>query len=86
MASELSRWEIVDVKCFENQLEDAEKCVKENEKITKLQARGAKRASTFFIYNDRPIFTKDIKEPDKDMFVEISKYIEKHKILDLLKD
>ncbi len=67
-------------------LEDAEKCVKENEKITKLQARGAKRASTFFIYNDRPIFTKDIKEPDKDMFVEISKYIEKHKILDLLKD
>ena len=67
-------------------LENAEKCVKESEKITKLQARGAKRASTFFIYNDRPIFTKDIKDQEKDMFVEISKYIEKHKILDLLKD
>ena len=67
-------------------LENAEKCVKESEKITKLQARGAKRASTFFIYNDRPIFTKDVKDQEKDMFVEISKYIEKHKILDLLKD
>ena len=67
-------------------LENAEKCVKESEKITKLQARGAKRASTFFIYNDRQIFTKDVKDQEKDMFVEISKYIEKHKILDLLKD
>ena len=32
------------------------------------------------------IFTKDVKDQEKDMFVEISKYIEKHKILDLLKD
>lgn len=67
-------------------LENAQKCVKESNKITKLQARGAKKASTFFIYNDRPIFTKDVKDEDKDMFVEISKYIEKHKILDLLKN
>lgn len=65
-------------------LDNAEKFIKDDERIKKLQARGAKKASTFFIYSDRPYLTKDVKDENNDMFVEISKYIEKHKITDLI--
>lgn len=64
-------------------LENASEKVKNDENIKKLQARGAKKASTFFIYNDRQYFSKNEKE--QDIFLDISKYIEKNKILDLLK-
>lgn len=67
-------------------LENASNKIKNDESIKKLQARGAKKASTFFIYNDRQIFTKNANDEKDDMFMEISKYIEKNKILDLLKD
>ena len=67
-------------------LENASDKIKNDESIKKLQARGAKKASTFFIYNDRQNFTKNTNDNQDDMFMEISKYIEKNKILDLIKD
>ncbi len=59
--------------------EDADKKIKEDEKIKKLQQKGVKKPSTFFIYNDRPLLKKNSEEDD--IFVNISKYIEKNKLL-----
>ncbi len=67
-------------------LENASDKIKSDESVKKLQARGAKKASTFFIYNDRPNFLNTTKDEKEDMFMEISKYIEKNKILDLIKN
>ena len=61
-------------------IENAGTKVKEDERIKKLQARGVKKASTFFLYFDRPNLQKFAKEDEKDIFVEISKYIEKNRL------
>ncbi len=67
-------------------LENADEKIKKDERIKNLQARGAKNASTFFIHFDRTLLQKDLKNGEEDIFVQINKYIEKHKIKDLLKD
>ncbi len=67
-------------------LENADEKIKQDERIKKLQDRGAKNASTFFIHFDRAIFEKDLKNDEDDIFLKINKYIEKHKIKDLLKE
>ncbi len=61
-------------------LENADAKIKNDERIKKLQARGVKNASTFFLYNDRPNLQKGLKEKEEDIFLEISKYVEKHKL------
>ena len=61
-------------------IENAGTKVKEDERIKKLQARGVKKASTFFLYFDRPNLQKFAKEDEEDIFVEISKYIEKNRL------
>lgn len=66
-------------------LENANEKIKKDERILKLQKRGVKNSSTFFIYFDRPHMTKNVKEGEKDIFVDINKYIEKHKLKDLVK-
>ena len=66
-------------------LENAREEIKQDERIKKLQTRGAKNPSTFFIHFDRPNLSKDVKDGQQDIFVEISKYIEKNKIKDFKK-
>ena len=65
-------------------LENANEQIKKDERIKKLQARGVKNASTFFIHFDRPSLQKFATEGEQDIFVEINKYIEKHRFKDLV--
>ena len=60
--------------------ENVDAKVKNDERIKKLGARGVKNPSTFFLYLDRPNLQKGLKEKEEDIFVEISKYVEKNKI------
>lgn len=62
-------------------LENASDKIKNDERIKKLQEKGVKKASTFFIYTDRPNLQKFSEDLDNDIFVKISKYIEKNKII-----
>lgn len=65
-------------------LENASDKIKKDERIIKLASRGAKNASTFFIHTDRPLMQKLNEDKDgEDIFIEISKYIEKNKLLKL---
>ena len=61
-------------------LENADEKIKNDERIKKLQTRGVKNPSTFFLYSDRPNLQKGLKENEEDIFVQISKYVEKNKI------
>lgn len=61
-------------------LENASEKVQKDERIKKLQARGVKKASTFFLYFDRPNLQKFVKDDEQDIFIEISKYIEKNRL------
>ena len=61
-------------------LENADEKVKNDERLKKLQARGVKNPSTFFLYFDRPNLQKDLKDNEEDIFLAISKYVEKNKI------
>lgn len=59
-------------------LENADESVVEDKKIKLLQSKGVKKASDFFIYNDR-INLQKYWDSD-DIFLDISKYIEKNNI------
>lgn len=61
-------------------IENANQKIKDDDRIKKLQARGVKKASTFFLYFDRPNLQKFSNEGEEDIFVEISKYIEKNRL------
>ena len=61
-------------------LENASDKVKKDARIKKLVEKGVKNSSNFFVYFDRAHLQKDQKTGESDIFVEISKYIEKHKL------
>ena len=60
----------------------ADKKIKDNEKIKSLQKVGVKSPSLYFVYYDKAKFTKNAEKDD--IFVQLSKYIEKNNISNLL--
>lgn len=62
--------------------ENASDKIKKNERIKALKEKGIKNPATFFIYNTRQelLKYKEDDEKEEDMFLQISKYIEKNKI------
>ena len=66
-------------------LDSADEKVKKDARIKKLQDRGVKNPSTFFIYFDRNSLSKGLEKGKEDIFVEISKFIEKNKLKNLNK-
>ena len=62
-------------------LEYAEDSIKNNERIKKYQEKGVKKVSSFFILYDRHNL-EAYKDGDDDIFLKISKYIEKNSLLD----
>ena len=62
------------------------KALYEDERIKKLQNKGVKNASTYFIHFDRKNLQKGLKEGEEDIFLQINKYIERNKIKTLMQD
>ncbi len=67
-------------------LEKADEKIKKDERIKKLQNKGVKNASTYFIHFDRKNLQKGLKEGEEDIFLQINKYIERNKIKTLIQD
>lgn len=64
-------------------LENADDKVKNSDKLEKLKQRGIKNPASFFIYSDRPYFVKNADDEENDIFLDLSRYIERHKITQL---
>ena len=64
--------------------ENADEKIKADARIIKLRDKGIKKVSSYFILFDRQHLSKSTKEGEEDMFVEISKYIEKNDITKFL--
>ena len=63
-------------------LEYAEESLRNSDRIKKLQEKGVKKVSSFFILYDRHNL-EEYKDGDDDMFLQISKYVEKNSLLAL---
>lgn len=61
-------------------LENANEKIKKDVRIKKLTEKGVKDAYKFFVYMDRQAIQKNLKQGESDIFLEISKYIEKHSL------
>ncbi len=59
-------------------LEYADDKIKKDARVLKLSAKGVKDAYKFFVYFDRVNLKKHLKQGETDIFLDISKYIEKH--------
>ncbi len=60
-------------------LENADEKIKKDVRIKKLLEKGVKEPHKFFVYFDRQALQKNSAQDD-DIFMEISKYIEKHRL------